>query len=86
MEFAVGDLVMLSICDLYMHRNHKFAAHFVGPFKVLRHIFKLAYYTELPLSYSALHNVFHLSKLKLNVPGGGDGTSTNVQLVLVDAE
>ena len=27
-----------------------------------------------------------MSKLKLYVPGGGDGTSTNVQPVLVDGE
>ena len=77
MEFVVGDLVMLSICDLHMHDNCKFAAHFIGPFKVLKHVGKLAYRIELPPIYSALHNVFHVSKLKLYIPGGGDGTSTN---------
>ena len=64
----------------------KFAAHFIGPFKVLKHIGKLAYCIELLPIYSALHNVFHMSKLKLYIPGGGDGTSTNVQPVLVDGE
>ena len=40
----------------------------------------------MPHIYSTLHNVFHLSKLKLYVSGGGDGTSTNVQPVLIDGE
>ena len=52
MEFVVGDLVMFSIHDLCMCNNCKFAAHFIGPFKVLKHIGKLAYSTELPPIYS----------------------------------
>ena len=82
----VGDLVILSMCNLCVHDNHKFAAYFIGPFKVLKHIGKLAYHIELPLFYSTLHNVFHVSKLKLHIPGGNDGTSTNVHPALVDSE
>ena len=85
MEFVAGDLIMLVIHNLCMCNNRKFAAHFIGPFKVIKHIGKLAYSTELPPIYSALHNVLHVSKLKLFVPGG-NGTSTNVQLVLVDVK
>ena len=84
MECVVGDLVMLSMHDLHMHDNHKFAARFIGPFKVIKHVNKLAYHIELLPIYSALHNIFHMSKLKLYVPGGGDGTGTNVQPVLVN--
>ena len=72
--------------DLYMHDNHKFAANFIGPFKVLKHLGKLAYHIEWPPIYSELHNIVHVSKLKLNIPGGGNGISTNVQLVLIDGE
>ena len=50
------------------------------------HIGKLAYHIKLPSIFYALHSVFHMYKLKLYVPGGGDGTSTNVQPVLVDVE
>ena len=53
---------------------------------MLKCVGKLAYYIELLHIYSILHNVFHVSYLKLYVPGGGDGTSTNVQPVLVDGE
>ena len=86
MEFVVGDLAMLSICELCMLNNCKFAAYFIGPFKVLKNIGKLAYCIEFPLIYFGLHNLFYVAKLKLYVPGGGDGTSTNVQPVLVDGE
>ena len=69
-----------------MCNNCKLAACFTGPFKVLKHIGNLAYCIELPPFYSAFHNVFHVSQLKLYIPGGGDGTSINVQLVLVDGK
>ena len=84
MEFVVGDLIMLSMHDLHVCDNYKFAAHFIGPFKVLKHVGKLVYHIELPTFYSTLHNVLHVFKLKLYIPG--DGTSTNVQPVLVDSE
>ena len=82
----VGDFFMLSTCALYMHDNCKFASHFIGSFKVLKHISKLAYHIKLLPIHSALHNVFFISRLKLYVPSDGDWTSTNVQPVLVDGE
>ena len=92
MEFVVGDLVMLSTLDLCMYNNHKFSACLIGLFKVLKGIGMLAYRIELPLIYSALYNevqskllLFHVSKLKLYIPGGY-GTSTNVQPVLVNGD
>ena len=57
MEFVVGDFVMLLTYNLYMCDNHKFAARFIGPFKVFKYIGKLAYYIELPPTYSPLHNI-----------------------------
>ena len=77
---------MSSIHDLSMHDNYKSTACFIGPFKGLIYIGKLAYCIELPPIYSALHNIFHVTKLKPYVPGGGDGTSTNVQPALVDGK
>ena len=86
MEIVVGNLVILSTHDLYMHNNYRFAAYFIGPFKVIKHIGKLTYHIELLPIYSGLPNLFHVSKFKLYIPGGGDGTSTNIQPVLVDGE
>ena len=53
---------------------------------MLERIVKLAYHIELPPIYSALYNIFYVSKLKLYVPGGFYGTSTNIHPVLVDGE
>ena len=86
MEFVVGDLVMLSMHNLCMYNNCKFAAHFIGPLNMLKYVGKLAYHIELPPIYSALHNIFHMSMLNLYVSDGSDGTSTNIQLVLVNGE
>ena len=69
MEFVEGDLVMLSMHDLHMCYNCKFAAHFIGPFKVLKCIDKLAFHTKLLPIYSAIHSVFYVSRLKLYIPG-----------------
>ena len=82
----VGNPVMLLTCDLCMSNNRKVAASFIGPFKVLKHVGKLSYCIELPPIHSTLHNVFHVSNLKLYSLGGGDETTNNVQLVLVDSE
>ena len=79
MEFVVGDLVMLSTHDLHMNDNCKFAARFIAPFKVLKRAGGLAYGIDLPPIYSALHNILHVSKLKLYVPGSGDGTTSNIE-------
>ena len=86
MEFVFGDLVVLSMRNLHIHDNCKFVAHFIGTFKVLKHVVKLAYRIKLPPIYSELHNVFHVSKLKLYIPGSSEGTSTNLQPVLFDGE
>ena len=86
MEFKIGDLVTLSTHDLCTCDNRKFAACFIGPFQVLEHICKLAYRIELPPIYSALHNILYVLKLKLYIPGGGNGTSINVHRVLVNGE
>ena len=80
----VNDLIILSMYDLYMGNNCKFAAHFIGLFKALKCAGKLDYCIELPFIYSAFYNVFHVSKSY--IPGGSDGTSTNVQPVLVDGK
>ena len=77
---------MLPTCDSHICNNYKFAARFIGPFQVLEHIGKLSYCIELSPIFSALYNIFHISKLKLYIPSGGDGTNTNVQLILVNGE
>ena len=57
MEFWLVTLLCYQYITYICSNNHKFAAYFIGPFKLLKHIGKLAYHIELPPIYSLLYNV-----------------------------
>lgn len=64
-SFDVGSLVWLSTKHLSTKRpSKKLDARFVGPFRVAARIGNVAYRLDLPSSYSAIHNVFHVSLLE----------------------
>ncbi|GAU25735.1 hypothetical protein TSUD_216660 [Trifolium subterraneum] len=67
--FAIGDYVYLKLqpyrqLSLKSHGFHKLLPKFYGPFRVLDRVGSVAYQLELPPS-AAIHNVFHVSQLKL---------------------
>lgn len=67
--FKVGDWVFLKLQpyrqrSLTQQPSHKLSKRFFGPFKILQNIGPVAYRLELPET-AQLHNVFHISKLKL---------------------
>ena len=64
LSFAVGDRVMLSTTNLTLVGAKKLCPRWIGPFKVLRRIGKVAYELDLPLQYAKLHPVFHVGLLK----------------------
>ncbi|XP_027156521.1 uncharacterized protein LOC113757415 [Coffea eugenioides] len=72
LEFAVGDLVFLKITplktSLMSGKGKKLQPRFVGPYKVIRRVGKVAYKLELPPSLSRIHNIFHVSMLKKYYP------------------
>ncbi|XP_071939113.1 uncharacterized protein [Coffea arabica] len=68
LEFEIGDKVFLRITPLKgkirSGKGKKLQPRYIGPFKVLQRIGKVAYRLELPANLSRIHDVFHVSLLK----------------------
>ncbi|GJQ98262.1 putative reverse transcriptase domain-containing protein [Tanacetum coccineum] len=68
MEFEVGDRVMLKVSPwkgvVHFGKRSKLNPRYVGPFKVLAKVGKVAYRLELPQEFSRVHHTFHVSNLK----------------------
>ncbi|KAK6122175.1 hypothetical protein DH2020_044082 [Rehmannia glutinosa] len=68
LEFEVGDEVFLRLSPrkglINPKKGGKLSPRYVGPYKILQRIRKLAYRLELPAPYMGMHNVFHVSRLK----------------------
>ncbi|KAA0054087.1 pol protein [Cucumis melo var. makuwa] len=68
LEFEVGDMVFLKVAPmkgvLRFEKKRKLSPRFVGPFEILERIGPVAYRLALPPSFSAVHDVFHVSMLR----------------------
>ncbi|KAK6122994.1 hypothetical protein DH2020_043261 [Rehmannia glutinosa] len=72
LEFEVGDEVFLKLSPrkglINPKKGGKLSPRYVGPYKILQRIGKLAYKLELPAPYAGMHDVFHVSRLKKYQP------------------
>ncbi|KAK6158924.1 hypothetical protein DH2020_006238 [Rehmannia glutinosa] len=72
LEFEVGDEVFLRLSPqkglINPKKGGKLSPRYVGPYKILQRIGKLAYRLELPAQYAGMHDVFHVSRLKKYQP------------------
>nr|GEW46771.1 putative reverse transcriptase domain-containing protein [Tanacetum cinerariifolium] len=68
MEFKVRDRVMLKVSPwkgvVRFSKRSKLNPRYVGPFKVLAKVRKVAYRLELPQELSRVYHTFHVSNLK----------------------
>ncbi|KAA0036178.1 DNA/RNA polymerases superfamily protein [Cucumis melo var. makuwa] len=68
LEFDVGDMVFLKVAPmkgvLRFEKKGKLSPRFVRPFEILERIGPVAYRLTLPPSFSAVHDVFHVSMLR----------------------
>ncbi|KAJ9561583.1 hypothetical protein OSB04_006743 [Centaurea solstitialis] len=67
-EFSVGDDVLLKVSPwkgvIRFRKRGKLGPRFIGPFKVIARVGKVAYRLELPPEHSQIHNTFHVSQLR----------------------
>ena len=64
----MGDDVLLKVSPwkgvIRFRKRGKLGPRFIGPFKVIAQVGKVAYRLELPPELSQIHNTFHVSQLR----------------------
>ncbi|XP_069143372.1 uncharacterized protein [Solanum lycopersicum] len=68
LEFKVDDWIFLKVSPMTgvmrFGKKGKFSPRYVGPYKILKRIGKVAYELELPAKLEAVHSIFDISLLK----------------------
>ena len=68
MEFQVGDMILLKVSPwkgvIRFRKQGKLGPRYIGPFRVVARVGKVAYRLDLPAELSQIHNTFHVSQLR----------------------
>lgn len=68
LEFQIGDMVLLKVSPwkgvVRFGKKGKLSPRYVGPFKIIERIGKVAYKLDLPPDFNNVHPTFHVSNLK----------------------
>ena len=68
LEFEVNDFVYLKVSPMkgvvHFGKKGKLSPRYVGPYKILKRVGKIAYELELPSEMTSVHPVFHVSMLR----------------------
>ncbi|KAF3629492.1 putative ribonuclease H protein-like [Capsicum annuum] len=71
LEFDVGDLVYLKVSTMKgvkrFVKKGKLSPCYIGPYKIVDRIGKVAFKVELPAELSKVHPIFHVSMLKKSI-------------------
>ena len=76
--------MLLSSKTLHLEGTRKLRARFIGPFRMMECIGKSAYRLDLRGRFKNIHNVFHVSQLKKDIPGGSSAHPP--ELIQVEGE
>ncbi|KAJ9538155.1 hypothetical protein OSB04_030888, partial [Centaurea solstitialis] len=68
LEFQIGDYVLLKVSPwkgvIRFRKRGKLGPRFIGPYKIIARVGKVAYRLELPDELKLIHNTFHVSQLR----------------------
>ena len=72
LQFKVGDRVFLKVSPwkavLRFGRRGKLRPRYIGPYEIIARVGPVAYRLDLPLEFSKVHNMFHVSMLRKYIP------------------
>jgi len=72
LEFSAGEHVFLRIIPFTSVgktiKSKKLTPKFIGPYQILRRVEPVAYEIDLPIPLANIHNIFHVSQLRMYVP------------------